>query len=72
MRNHACDIASATSEPAQIVLNFGATRSSGGSGTDLAVQLIQRIALQPLTVKNLHEMLQKLIAEAEANSRGVR
>ena len=54
------------------MLNFGATQATGGAERDLAVQLVQRIAMQPLTVQHLHEMLQKLIAEAEANSRGTR
>jgi hypothetical protein len=35
----------------------------------VAVKLLQRIALRPLTAKRLLEMLEKLIAERDARSR---
>jgi hypothetical protein len=62
-------VVSATSSPDDIFLNFGAAHPGGGPGDDLAVQLLRRIALRPLTASHLQQMLQKLIAEVEAATR---
>ena len=72
MRSHVCNVANTTSGPDEIILSFGAARSSGSPGNELAVQLIQRIALRPITAKHLLDMLSKLLADAEASRSGSR
>jgi hypothetical protein len=52
----------------EIVLNFGAKLAQDDQGEEVAVRLLQRIALRPLTAKRLLELLQKVIAEYDALS----
>ena len=71
-RSHICDVAKTSSGPDNIVVSFGATQDAGKSGGELTVELMQQISLRPLTAKHLLDMLNKLVAEADANRSGVR
>jgi len=65
MRGHATDVVTASAARDEVVLNFGRTVPRDGA---LGVALLQRIGLRPLTARHLHDMLGKLIAEADARA----
>ncbi len=69
LESHRCALAAARSVDDEIVLSFGAKMAQGGQGKEVAVKLLQRIALRPLTAKRFLEMLEKLIAERDAGAR---
>jgi len=65
MRTLATDIATVSTATDEVVLNFGrVVTRDGAQGMDL----LQRIGLRPLTARHLHDMLSKLIAEADARA----
>jgi hypothetical protein len=68
LESHRCALATASSLDDEIVLNFGAKVKQGSQDGEVAVKLLQRIALRPLTAKRLLEMLEKLIAERDARA----
>jgi hypothetical protein len=69
LESHRCALAAASSADGEIVLSFGAKVAEGGQRKEVAVKLLQRIALRPLTAKRLLEVLEKLIAERDARAR---
>jgi hypothetical protein len=69
LESHRCALAAASSTDGEIVLSFGAKVAQSGQGKEVALKLLQRIALRPLTAKRLLEMLEKLIAERDARAR---
>jgi len=62
-QSHACAIATASVTPEDIILNFGAKRGHDHQGGEVAVELLQRIALSPVTAKHLSATLEKVIAD---------
>ena len=68
LETHLCTLAAASTMDDKIVLNFGSKLAQGGQRKDVAVKLLQRIALRPLTAKRLLEMLEKLITERDARA----
>jgi hypothetical protein len=66
LRRHNCAVATATATRDEIILNFGAKTGRDYRGGEVAVELLQRIAVNPLTAKHLLGMLQKLIADDDA------
>jgi hypothetical protein len=69
VESHRCALAAASTRDDEIVLSFGAKLAQGAQGKEVAVKLLRRIALRPLTAKRLLEMLDKLIAERDARAR---
>ena len=63
-RTHASSVAAATGLAGRIVLSFGARVGEDAPGQEQRVALQRRIALEPVTAKNLHDMLSRLVAEA--------
>jgi hypothetical protein len=49
------------------VLNFGATQRSNDMPDEVAVQLLRRIMLRPLTARNLQDMLRSVVADIDAD-----
>ncbi len=66
LRSSYCTIASASSAPQQVVLNFGASRSREGAPGELEAQLLHRIVLSPKAASQLRQLLDRLIAEHDA------
>jgi hypothetical protein len=69
-RSHRCTLATASVTFSEIILNFGAKRSSGHPGGEVAVELVQQIALNPLTAKHLSATLERVIADYDRISGG--
>lgn len=69
LKDHACDVVSATVSSAEVIVNFGATHGGRGAGTEVIVELRRRIALQPRAARNLRDVLRDLIGEADASGR---
>ena len=65
-RSQVAAVASAVSVADQVVLSFGVRHGEDRPGSEQTVSLLRRIALQPMTAKNLHDMLARLLAEAGA------
>jgi hypothetical protein len=61
-RTRRCTVATASTTPDQIILNFGIT-SDGEPGGERQVTLLRRIVLSPLTAKHLSATLHRLIAD---------
>jgi len=61
-------VATASAAREQIILNFGAKRGHDYPGGEVIVELLRRIALDPLTAKHLLATLQRLIADYDARS----
>lgn len=69
MESRACSLATASATPNEVVLNFGERRARGEGTAEVGPDLLLRIALSPLTAKNLAATLRRLIEE---NVGGVR
>jgi len=69
MTSHECSLATASATPAEVVLNFGMKRPRGSQTRELGPELARRIALSPLTAKNLAATLRRLIDERDGRSR---
>jgi len=69
MDSHGCSLATASATPSEIVLNFGARRRRGDEPREVTAELVRRIALSPLTAKNLAATLRRLIDEHDGRSR---
>ena len=63
-----CNIANATATPDGVVLHFGAAPQHGLRQGERIVQLLHRIALRPLTAKNLHQLLSRVLAEHDSGT----
>ncbi len=68
-KSHDCTLATASVTPMEIILNFGAKRGGDSHGGEVTVELLQRIALKPLTAKHLADTLERVIAAFDAGSR---
>jgi hypothetical protein len=68
LQSHRCTVATVSMMREKIVLNFGAKLARDPRAGEVAVELLQRTALAPLTAKHLLAMLQRLIAEHDARS----
>jgi hypothetical protein len=68
-RSHRCTLATASATLGEIILNFGAKRGRDYPGGEVAVELLRRIALNPLTAKNLSATLERVIADYDRISR---
>jgi hypothetical protein len=66
-RDQTASLASAVSAQTRIVLSFGVHRGEDVPGAEQSVSLLRQVALQPMTAKHLHDMLARLIAEANAS-----
>ena len=64
----ACDVANAQASADGVVVNFGATWRPDASQNCVAVRMLQQIALPPQTAKNLRDLLDRLIADADADA----
>ena len=69
IKSHSCGVATATMTPGEVVLNFGARLVSDRSNGELAIQLLRRISLSPLTAKHLQDVLSKVIALHDSRPR---
>jgi hypothetical protein len=69
LQTHDCTLATASVTPMEIILNFGAKRGRDYNGGEVTVELLQRIALKPLTAKHLAATLERVIAAYDAGSR---
>lgn len=67
--SHDSTLATASVTPNEIILNFGAKRDHGDPGGEVMVELLQRIALKPLTAKHLADTLERVIAAYDAGLR---
>jgi len=71
--SHDCTLATANAADGKVILSFGAKLGHNGpdvtQGGEISVNLLQSIALRPLTAKRLLEMLERLIAERDARGR---
>lgn len=63
MRTHQCTVASVGTTATAVVLNFGAKCSPGGPAGEMTVELLQRVALSPMTAKHFTATLERLLAE---------
>ena len=62
-----CTVANAIATREAVTLNFGLNQSGDRPRAEQSVELLHRIVLSPLTAKNLHQLLGKLIGEYDAN-----
>ena len=62
-----CTVANAIATREAVTLNFGLNQSGDRPCAEQSVELLHRIVLSPLTAKNLHQLLGKLIGEYDAN-----
>lgn len=69
-RTQAASVASVTAVADRVVLSFGVRHGEDAPGSLQGVELLRRIALQPMTAKHLHDMLARLLAEATATKPG--
>ena|SRR6266498_1184970 len=58
-----CALATASAAGEEVVLNFGAKVGRQDAAGDVRAELLQRIALRPLTAKNLKALLNRAISE---------
>jgi hypothetical protein len=68
MESHTCSLATATATPSEIVLNFGERRRRENEPYEITAELARRIALSPLTAKNLAATLRRVIDEHDSRS----
>lgn len=61
-----CNVASASAAGEAVVLNLGLSERDGGPRAEIKTELQHRIALSPLTAKNLHQLLSRVIGEHDA------
>lgn len=66
---HDCTLATARATPSEIVLNFGGRRARGETTADVGPDLMRRIALSPLTARNLAATLRRLIDDHGGGAR---
>lgn len=66
LRDHACDVVTASSQGSEVVVTFGASRDALVPGREMTVALRQQIALQPRAAARLLGALRAVIAEADA------
>lgn len=71
-QSHRCTLATASTTAAEILLNFGAKRGRDLPGSEIGIELVQRIALSPLTARHLMATLERVIADHDRSSRGSR
>ena len=69
MDSHNCSLATANATPGEIVLNFGERLRREDEPREITMAPVRRIALSPLTAKNLAATLRKLIEEHDGRSR---
>jgi hypothetical protein len=69
-QGHDSTLATASATLTEIILNFGAKRGGQNPGGEVTVELLQRIALKPLTAKHLADTLERVIAAYDAGARG--
>ena len=62
-----CNVANAIATREAVTLNFGLNQGGDRPRAEQGVELLHRIVLSPLTAKNLHQLLGKLIGEYDAN-----
>ena len=62
VESHECSLATASATATEIVLSFGARKPPDPIG-EVTVELLQRVALNPLTAKNLAATLRRLIED---------
>jgi hypothetical protein len=72
LHSHQCTLATASVTLTEIILNFGARRGRDIPGTEVGIELVQRIALTPLTARHLMATLERLIADYDRAPRGAR
>jgi len=65
-----CNVASAVATPEAVVLNLGQTQGGARAQSEVTVELLQRVVLSPRTAKNLHLLLNRVIAEHDAHGGG--
>ena len=66
---HDCTLATAGATPSDIVLNFGGRQARGEGTAEVGPELMRRIALSPLTARNLAATLRRLIDEHVGGAR---
>jgi hypothetical protein len=69
MLSHDTTLATASATPTEIILNFGARRGEQNPSGEVTVELLQRIALKPLTAKHLADTLERVIAAYDGGAR---
>lgn len=67
MKNSYCNLANASATGEAVVLNFGLSQTVEHGRAELSVDRLQRIVLNPLVAKHLHDLLSKLTAEYDAH-----
>ena len=67
--SHACDIATSTAGPEDVVINIGVTNTGHGQPGEMSVALIKRFSLRPRTARALRDMLREVIANIDADRR---
>ena len=72
LKTHRCALATASVTPAEIILNFGVKRSRNSQGSEVATELVQRIALTPLTARHLMAALERVIVDHDGAPRASR
>lgn len=65
-----CNVASTVATPEAVVLNLGQIQSTGGAQAESRIELLHRVVLNPRTAKQLHELLNRVIAEHDAYGGG--
>ena len=69
METHSCTLATANAGTSDIVLNFGERQKRDEQGAEVGAALARRIALSPLTARNLATILRRLIDENDGGAR---
>ena len=66
---HACDVANSSSGPDDVVVNFGRRRPVAEAPDELAVEVVRRLSMRPMTARALRDMLRDLVAAIDAEPR---
>jgi hypothetical protein len=69
LKSSYCNVANANATREAVMLTFGLSQSAERPRAEQSIELLHRIVLSPLTAKNLHQLLGKLIGEYDANRR---
>jgi hypothetical protein len=69
LESHICSLATASAAPGEIVLNFGEQRRRAEQTAEMGPELLRRIALSPLTAKNLAATLRRLLEDHDGGAR---
>jgi hypothetical protein len=69
LNSHRASLATAAATKDEVVLSFGAKTGSDAADEEVTAELLRRIAINPVTAKNLRNLLSRLITEYDQAQR---